>query len=39
MDGVGEWTTTSFGVGHDNKLEIDPKIHFYYYPGPALRSP
>jgi carbamoyltransferase len=28
FDGVGEWTTTSFGVGHDNKLEIDSEIHF-----------
>ncbi|NIN91567.1 MAG: hypothetical protein GTN76_04040 [Candidatus Aenigmarchaeota archaeon] len=28
MDGVGEWTTTSFGVGHDNRLEIDSEIHF-----------
>ena len=28
MDGVGEWTTTSFGVGYDNKLEIDSEIHF-----------
>ncbi|MFX0194918.1 MAG: carbamoyltransferase [Candidatus Hodarchaeota archaeon] len=28
MDGVGEWTTTSFGVGHDNILEINSEIHF-----------
>ena len=28
MDGVGEWTTTSFGVGHDNKVEIDSEIQF-----------
>ncbi|MFX0145268.1 MAG: carbamoyltransferase [Candidatus Hodarchaeota archaeon] len=28
IDGVGEWTTTSFGVGHDNRLEIDSEIHF-----------
>ena len=28
MDGVGEWTTTSFGVGHDNKVEINSEIHF-----------
>jgi carbamoyltransferase len=28
FDGVGEWTTTSFGVGHDNSLEIDSEIHF-----------
>ena len=28
MDGVGEWTTTSFGVGHDNTVEINSEIHF-----------
>ncbi|MBN2411279.1 carbamoyltransferase [candidate division KSB1 bacterium] len=28
MDGVGEWTTTSFGVGRDNKIEIDSELHF-----------
>jgi carbamoyltransferase len=28
MDGVGEWTTTSFGVGNKNKLEILKEIHF-----------
>jgi carbamoyltransferase len=28
MDGVGEWTTTSFGVGHDNIVEINSEIHF-----------
>jgi carbamoyltransferase len=28
MDGVGEWTTTSFGVGHDNMVEINSEIHF-----------
>lgn len=28
LDGVGEWTTTSFGVGADNRLEIDYEIHF-----------
>jgi len=28
MDGVGEWTTTSFGTGHDNHLEINSEIHF-----------
>lgn len=27
-DGVGEWTTTSFGVGHDNMVEIHSEIHF-----------
>ena len=28
LDGVGEWTTTSFGKGWDNRLEIDCEIHF-----------
>lgn len=28
VDGVGEWTTTSFGVGHGNKIEIMADIHF-----------
>lgn len=28
MDGVGEWTTTSFGIGHDNLVEIDSEIRF-----------
>jgi carbamoyltransferase len=28
MDGVGEWTTTSIGVGRGNKLEIQREIHF-----------
>lgn len=28
MDGVGEWTTTSFGVGEGNKVEIQYEIHF-----------
>ena len=28
MDGVGEWTTTSFGVGSDNKIRIDYEIKF-----------
>ncbi len=28
VDGVGEWTTTSFGVGKDNKIKIDSEIHF-----------
>ncbi|MEW6137335.1 MAG: carbamoyltransferase [Thermodesulfobacteriota bacterium] len=28
MDGVGEWTTTSFGVGEGNKLEIQYEIRF-----------
>jgi carbamoyltransferase len=28
MDGVGEWATTSAGIGSGNKLEIDREIHF-----------
>lgn len=27
-DGVGEWTTTSFGAGAGNRLQIDAEIHF-----------
>ena len=28
MDGVGEWTTTSFGTGKDNKIELIADIKF-----------
>jgi carbamoyltransferase len=28
MDGVGEWATTSAGVGRGNRLEIQKEIHF-----------
>lgn len=28
MDGVGEWTTTSFGVGKNNKIDIIGELHF-----------
>jgi carbamoyltransferase len=28
MDGVGEWTTTSAGIGKDNTLNINQEIHF-----------
>ncbi len=28
MDGVGEWTTTSFGVGEGSKVRIDYEIRF-----------
>ncbi|MBL7996218.1 carbamoyltransferase [bacterium] len=28
IDGVGEWTTTSFGVAKGNQLAIDFEIHF-----------
>ena len=28
MDGVGEWSTTSFGIGKGNKIEIMADIQF-----------
>ncbi len=28
VDGVGEWATTTYGVGKDNKLDILAEIHF-----------
>jgi carbamoyltransferase len=28
MDGVGEWPTTSFAIGHDNHLDLIREIHF-----------
>ena len=28
MDGVGEWATTSVGIGHGNDLEMTREIHF-----------
>ncbi len=28
MDGVGEWTTTSFGLGKGNKIELQAEIKF-----------
>ena len=28
LDGVGEWTTTSWGIGIDNKIEIKKEIHY-----------
>jgi carbamoyltransferase len=28
IDGVGEWTSTSIGVGHGNKIEILKELHF-----------
>ena len=28
LDGVGEWTTTSFGVGLENKIELQSEIRF-----------
>ena len=28
MDGVGEWATSSFGIGRDNELHVKKEIHF-----------
>lgn len=28
IDGVGEWATTSFGMGRDHEVEISHEIHF-----------
>ncbi len=28
LDGVGEWTTTSWGTGRDNKIELQNEIQF-----------
>ncbi len=28
LDGVGEWTTTSWGVGRDNRIELHEEIRF-----------
>ncbi|MEK7675496.1 MAG: carbamoyltransferase [Verrucomicrobiota bacterium] len=28
VDGVGEWTTTSFGIGRDNQVQIHGELHF-----------
>jgi len=28
MDGVGEWTTTSYGIGRDNRIELYKEIKF-----------
>lgn len=28
LDGVGEWATTSVGIGKDNNLEIEKELHF-----------
>lgn len=28
IDGVGEWTTTSWGVGNENSIDIKEEIHF-----------
>lgn len=28
VDGVGEWTTTAFGVGRGNRIELHSELHF-----------
>ena len=28
LDGVGEWATTSFGIGRGNKIELTHELHF-----------
>src|SRR3989338_7311543 len=28
MDGVGEWATSSYGIGRDNELHVEKEIHF-----------
>lgn len=28
VDGVGEWVTASFGVGHGNRIDISHELHF-----------
>src|SRR5438128_1856573 len=28
VDGVGEWTTTSFGIGRDHQIEMFGELHF-----------
>ena len=33
MDGVGEWATTSYGIGKDNNVSIMAEIHFPHSPG------
>ncbi len=36
IDGVGEWATASWGVGHDNIVDIRFELHFPHTLGPAL---
>ena len=28
IDGVGEWTTNSWGIGHDNRVDMKQELHF-----------
>ncbi len=36
MDGVGEWATTSIGIGRGNTLQMTKEIHFPPFARPAL---
>jgi predicted NodU family carbamoyl transferase len=36
LDGVGEWCTTSAGVGRGNALSIERELHFPHSPRPAV---
>jgi len=36
LDGVGEWCTTSAGIGRGNELSIERELHFPHSTGPAL---
>ena len=36
MDGVGEWATTSVGLGSGNRLSIIKEIHFPHSLGLAV---
>jgi carbamoyltransferase len=38
MDGVGEWATTSVGLGRGQSIEMIKEIHFPHSLGPASRS-
>ncbi len=33
VDGVGEWATASFGVGHGNRITLTHELHFPHSPG------
>ncbi len=36
MDGVGEWATTTMGVGRGNEIQLTREIRWPRLPGPAL---
>ena len=33
VDGVGEWTTASYGVGRGNRIDLTHELHFPHSPG------